>query len=60
MENDLTKYEYKIVELSHPSIDHPSIDVEDTLNNFGKLGFKLAMKYTKLENIYFIMERELI
>ena len=48
-------YEYKIVELSHPSID-----VEATLNNFGKLGFKFVTKYTKGENIYFTLERELI
>jgi len=53
--NKFPTYEFKVVDLTHPSID-----VEATLNNFGNLGYKLVMKYTKNENenTYLILQKE--
>ena len=50
----MTKYEYDVVDLSHPSID-----VKATLNNFGKLGFKFVSKFIMNDETYLILQKEI-
>lgn len=54
MKNTFVKYEFKVVDLTHPSID-----VEATLNNFGQLGFKVVSEFTRDENVYIVLQKEI-